>query len=76
MSLQKVSIVVHSRAVVCWLNILTSYNKRRPHQGLAQQSPAPHLPVSSEGTIQKKPVFGGTINDYWRVSTLPATRPA
>ena len=51
---------------------LVYYNERRPHQGLAQQSPIERPEPESEGLIQKRKVLGGIINDYFR---LPAPNP-
>ncbi len=47
---------------------LAYYNQRRPHQGLAQQMPAPTtdpptLPAAPE-QVQCRPVLGGFIRDY------------
>ena len=44
------------------------YNTRRPHQGIAQQSPIMRLPEKREGVVQKRPVLGGIINDYYRLA--------
>ena len=46
------------------------YNLRRPHQGLKQQSPVPRPSCKAEGTIIRRKVLGGIINDYQR---LPST---
>lgn len=42
------------------------YNERRPHQGLAQDSPCGLAPVSQEGPIRHRNVLGGIIRDYYR----------
>jgi putative transposase len=42
------------------------YNARRPHQGLAQNSPMSMSPVSPEGTVRYRKVLGGIIRDYYR----------
>ena len=45
---------------------LAYYNQRRPHQGLAQDSPfgLPHR--SSIGMVQSRNILGGIIKDYFR----------
>ena len=42
------------------------YNSRRPHQGLAQDSPAGLEVVSTEDPIHCHEVLGGVIRDYYR----------
>ena len=42
------------------------YNARRPHQGLAQDSPCGLGPVSSQGPIRCRNVLGGILRDYYR----------
>jgi putative transposase len=42
------------------------YNERRPHQGLAQDSPLRLTPVSPKGPIRCRNVLGGVIRDYYR----------
>jgi putative transposase len=42
------------------------FNERRPHQGLAQDSPLGLEPVSNQGTIRRRTVLGGIISDYYR----------
>jgi hypothetical protein len=42
------------------------YNRRRPHQGLRQQSPIPRTPQSTSGKVRNRKVLGGIINDYYR----------
>jgi putative transposase len=44
------------------------YNTRRPHQGIGQQSPIMRLPEKRKGVVQKWPVLGGIINDYYRMA--------
>jgi len=46
---------------------ITYYNRKRPHQGLDQQSPIEPPLLLREGLIQKRPVLGGIINDYYRI---------
>ncbi len=55
---------LHSVLTEC----VTLYNTRRPHQGIGQQSPIIRLPEKREGSIQKRPVVGGIINDYYRIA--------
>lgn len=45
----------------------TYYNLARPHQGINQQSPLPRGQPSSSGSIHKRKILGGIINDYHRV---------
>ncbi|MCP4165975.1 MAG: transposase [Chloroflexi bacterium] len=42
------------------------YNFRRPHQGLAQQSPVPRTSPEAEGVVRRRQILGGIINDYDR----------
>jgi putative transposase len=42
------------------------YNRRRPHQGIAQNSPLGLGSTATEGTIQYRDVLGGVIRDYYR----------
>jgi hypothetical protein len=48
---------------------LAYYNERRPHQGLEQQSPIPRPSCQPEGSIIRRKVLGGIINDYHRLPT-------
>jgi len=41
------------------------YNRRRPHQGLEQDSPL-GLGVSTQDPIRYRTVLGGIIHDYYR----------
>lgn len=56
----------HLRSVLT--EYVTFYNTRRPHQGIDQQSPIIRLPEKFEGSVQKRPVLGGIINDYYRMA--------
>ncbi len=47
----------------------TYYNTRRPHQGLAQQSPVSRAPAEATGPVACRRTLGGIINDYYRTST-------
>jgi putative transposase len=60
----------HLRCVLT--EYLDYYNRRRPHQGLDQQSPIERPEPLTEGLIQKRPVLGGIINDYFRMPPLNA----
>jgi len=42
------------------------YNARRPHQGLEQQSPIPRPTTVATGTVNRRTILGGIINDYYR----------
>jgi putative transposase len=45
------------------------YNLHRPHQGINQQTPIPH-PASTIGTIRRRNILSGIINDYYRSPSL------
>ena len=45
------------------------YNTARPHQGIGQQIPIPREQLHNNGTIQRRKVLGGIINDYYRSPT-------
>jgi hypothetical protein len=50
------------------------YNTSRPHQGIDQQTPIPYS-TSPNGTIHRRKILGGIINDYYRspaLTTLPS----
>jgi len=70
--LDKVLIIneAHLRRVL--IEFLDYYNRRRPHQGLDQQSPIERPEPLTEGLIRRRPVLGGIINDYFRVPPLNA----
>ena len=42
------------------------YNTQRPHRGLQLRPPRPQAPVPKPvyGTIRRRPVLGGLINEY------------
>lgn len=44
------------------------YNVARPHQALGQQSPIPREQPNNTGSIQRRKVLGGIINDDYRSS--------
>jgi len=55
----------------------TYYNESRPHQGIEQQTPIPHImpfghQFSSYGIIHRRKILGGIINDYHRSPSHPA----
>ncbi len=39
------------------------YNVTRPHQEIEQRTPIPHGQPQNTGTVQRRKVFGGIIND-------------
>ena len=44
------------------------YNTSRPHQGIDQQMPIPRIILKNTGSIQRRKILGGIINDYFRSS--------
>ena len=42
------------------------YNQARPHQGLAQQAPAPHDQQAQGGPVRQRDVLGGLPHEYDR----------
>jgi len=66
--LDKIIIVnqAHLRSVLT--EYVEFYNNCRPHQGIGQQSPIIRLPEKREGLIQRRPVMGGIMNDYYRMA--------
>jgi len=44
------------------------YNVARPHQGIEQRFPIPNQTPMTSGSIQRRKILGGIINDYYRVS--------
>lgn len=50
------------------------YNTARPHQGIEQNTPIPFAHSMHTGTIERRKILGGIINDYYRspFPVLPA----
>ena len=48
------------------------YNQARPHQGIEQRSPIPYGSPPTTGTIRRRKVLGGVINDYYRAPASSA----
>ena len=42
------------------------YNVARPHQGIGQQFPIPQQQPQNSGSVLRRKVLGGIINDYYR----------
>ena len=42
------------------------YNRGRPHRGLDQRTPIPHLPRVPRGAVRRRDVLGGLIHEYDR----------
>jgi hypothetical protein len=42
------------------------YNSRRPHQSLEQQAPIPYPEPTKTGTVIRRQLLGGILNDYFR----------
>ena len=51
------------------------YNTRRPHQSLKQQSPIPYQESTNTGTIQRRKLLGGILNDYYRAPNTTSLSP-
>ena len=63
-------IILNERHLRRVLNEYVAYfNARRPHQGLAQDSPLGLEPVSNQGPIRCRMVLEGIIYDYYREAT-------
>lgn len=45
---------------------IAHYNRARPHQGLAQQTPVPFAPRARAGPVRRRDVLGGLIHEYDR----------
>lgn len=54
----------HLRSVMT--EYVAYFNARRPHQGLAQDSPLGLDPVSNQAPVCYRNVLGGIIRDYYR----------
>jgi hypothetical protein len=54
---------------------LDNYNTSRPHQGIYQQTPIPYT-ASTLGTIHRRRILGGIINDYRHSPTFTALSAA
>jgi hypothetical protein len=48
------------------------YNVARPHQGIEQRIPMPRGQPINTGTVQRRKVLGGIVNDTYRTSGNPA----
>ena len=70
--LDKVLVINEAHLQRILVEFLDYYNRRRPHQGIDQQSPIERPDPLTEGLIGKHPVLGGIINDYFRVPPLNA----
>ena len=53
------------------LAVLTTKIKRISHQGIDQQTPTPFKIPKKTGSIQRRKVLGGIINNYYRSSDCP-----
>jgi hypothetical protein len=42
------------------------YNRARPHQGLGQRMPIPHVPSEPRGAVRRRDALGGLIHEYGR----------
>ena len=51
------------------------YNSRRPHQSLAQQSPIPYPGTKNTGTVNRRQLLGGILNDYYRAPNPTSLTP-
>ena len=63
-------IIVLNQAHLQWVlrEYLRYYNKRRPHQSLGHLPPEALDAYPCEGTIVRRPVLGGLLNDYCRLA--------
>jgi len=48
------------------------YNVSRPHQGIEQRTPIPRTQPNNTGSVQRRNLLGGIINDYYCVYSLPS----
>ena len=44
------------------------YNASRPHQGINQQTPIPIMRPIRTGSVARRDVLGGIVNDYYRLA--------
>jgi putative transposase len=51
------------------------HNTRRPHQSLKQQSPIPYQESTNTGTIQRRQLLSGILNDYYRAPNTTSLSP-
>ncbi len=49
------------------------YNVARPHQGIEQGTPLPRGQPINTGTVRRRKLLGGILNDYYRASGSPST---
>ncbi len=54
----------HLRRVL--ISFVAHYNQARPHRGLHQQTPIPHVPSKPHGAVMRRDVLGGLIHEYDR----------
>ena len=52
----------HLRQVLA--SYATHYNQARPHQGLGQQTPIPHVRPDPRGSVKRRDVLGGLVHEY------------
>jgi hypothetical protein len=44
------------------------YNAPRPHQGINQRTPMPMIRPNRTGSVARRDVLGGIVNDYCRLA--------
>ncbi len=54
----------HLRQVLA--SYVAHFNQARPHRGLGQQTPLPHVPSEPHGAVRRRDVLGGLIHEYDR----------
>jgi hypothetical protein len=60
-------IIVNERHLDSVLREYTQYyNCRRPHQGMNQRCPERQFESVNPGTVNRRMMLGGLINDYYR----------
>jgi len=62
--------VAHLQRVL--IEFVAYYNLSHLHQGIDQRTPFQPKHMICEGSIQKKKMLGGIINDYYRAPTNTA----